>query len=86
MVSSLQDYIHFSLARHSFSLHRLRDAKLAFEHLLAHESAQTPPQQLQNLKEFIFVYRVSWGGEVKEWSGVERGGEGRGGVGRKKER
>ena len=61
---SLQDYIHFSLARHSFSLHHLPDAKHAFESLLSHESAQSPNQQLLNLKEFIFVYKVGvLGGE-----------------------
>lgn len=52
-----EDYIHFSLARHSFALHHLCDAKQAFECLLSHESAQSPNQQLLNLKEYIYVHR-----------------------------
>ena len=53
-----EDYIHFSLARHSFSLHRLLDAKMAFENLLSHEASHSPSQQLLHLKDYIFVHRV----------------------------
>ena len=53
-----EDYIHFSLARHSFSLHRLLDAKMAFESLLCHEGSHSPSQQLLYLKDYIFVHRV----------------------------
>lgn len=56
--SPLQDYVHFSLARHCFSLQRLRDARLAFEHLLGHESVQSAAQQLLNLREYIYVHKV----------------------------
>lgn len=56
--SCLQDYVHFSLARHCFSLQRLRDARLAFEHLLGHESVQTAHQQMHNLREYIYVHKV----------------------------
>lgn len=55
---SLQDYVHFSLARHCYSLQRLRDARLAFEHLLDHDSAQSAPQQLLTLREYIYVHKV----------------------------
>lgn len=54
----LQDYVHFSLARHCYSLQRLRDARLAFEHLLDHDSAQLAAQQLLTLKEYIYVHKV----------------------------
>ena len=53
-----EDYILFSLARHSFSLHRLLDAKIAFDDLLSHEGSHTPSQQLLHLKDYIFVHRV----------------------------
>ena len=53
-----EDYIHFSLARHSFSLHRLLDARMAFESLLCHEGSHSPSQQLLYLKDYIYVHRV----------------------------
>ena len=53
-----EDYIHFSLARHSFSLHRLLDARMAFESLLSHEGSHSPSQQLLYLKDYIYVHRV----------------------------
>lgn len=55
----LKDYINFSLARHSFSLKRLVEAKQAFEKLFMHRSLQLTFQQETNIKEYIFIHKVS---------------------------
>eukprot|EP00731_Ephydatia_muelleri_P026124 Em0018g224a len=55
--SLAEDFIGFSLARYSFSLHKLDEATMYFERLLSHECSQSPQQQLTNLKEYIFVQK-----------------------------
>lgn len=55
--SLAEDFICFSLARYSFSLHKMDDASAYFEQLLSHECSQSPQQQLTNLKEYIFVQK-----------------------------
>lgn len=54
-----KDYINFSLARHSFNLKRLVEAKEAFEKLFVHKSSQLTVQQETNIKEYIFIHKVS---------------------------
>ena len=56
-----KDYVNFSLARHSFSLKRLVEAKQAFEKLFVHRSTQLTVQQETNIKEYIFIHKVSLG-------------------------
>lgn len=53
-----EDYIQFCLAKHSFNLHRLLDAKQAFEKLLSHESAQSSTLQRLHLQDYIYVHKV----------------------------
>ena len=55
----IKDYVNFSLARHAFSLKRLVEAKLAFEKLFVHKSTQLTIQQETNIKEYIFIHKVS---------------------------
>ena len=53
-----EDYVQFCLAKHSFNLHRLLDAKEAFERLLSHESIQSPSLQRLHLQDYIYVHKV----------------------------
>ena len=55
----LKDYVNFSLARHAFNLKRLVEAKQAFEKLFVHKSTLLTTQQETNIKEYIFIHKVS---------------------------
>ena len=54
-----KDYTNFSCGRLCFSLHSPEEAHNAIECLLSHESYQSIQQQLSNVRDFIFVKRVS---------------------------
>jgi len=56
-----EDYAHFCLAKHSFSVHNLGDARESFHHLLSHGSGQMPYLQRLHLQDFIYVYKVKGG-------------------------
>ncbi len=53
-----EDYAHFCLAKHSFSIHNLSEALASFHQLLSHESAQSPSLQRLHLQDYIYVYKV----------------------------
>ena len=54
-----EDYVQFCLAKHSFNLHRLLDAKESFGKLLSHESIQSASLQRLHLQDYIYVHKVS---------------------------
>ncbi len=54
-----EDYIQFCLAKHSFSLHQLSEAKVALENLLSHESVQSSSLQTLYLQDYIYVHKVA---------------------------
>uniref|UniRef100_A0A8C5TAN6 Trafficking protein particle complex 8 n=1 Tax=Malurus cyaneus samueli TaxID=2593467 RepID=A0A8C5TAN6_9PASS len=58
--SLAEDHINFTIGRQSFTLRQLDNAVSAFRHILINDSKQPPAQQGAFLREYLYVYKVSY--------------------------
>ncbi|XP_068955965.1 trafficking protein particle complex subunit 8 isoform X4 [Petaurus breviceps papuanus] len=62
--SLAEDHINFTIGRQSFTLRQLDNAVSAFKHILINESKQSAAQQGAFLREYLYVYKVTYGHEM----------------------